>query len=56
VRFGGKGGEYLYITTVPLDAGMGLAVGKLPSERNSILQRTQSPVPGLNHPKTRFKL
>jgi sugar lactone lactonase YvrE len=56
VRFGGKDGEYLYITTVPLDAGMGLAVGKLPSERNSILQRTQSPVPGLNHPKTRFKL
>jgi sugar lactone lactonase YvrE len=56
VRFGGTGGEYLYITTVPLDAGMGLAVGTLPTERNSILQRTHSPAPGLGHPRTRFKL
>ncbi len=41
LRFGGSDGRDLYLTTVPLDAGAGLAKGRLPEAMNSKLLRTR---------------
>jgi sugar lactone lactonase YvrE len=56
VRFGGIGRRELFMTVVPLTAGAELARGRLPTERNSVLYRTQSPVPGCPVRRTRFHL
>jgi sugar lactone lactonase YvrE len=56
VRFGGVGGSELFVTTVPLTAGLDLAKGKLPTALDSVLYRTQSPVAGRVNSRTRFRL
>ena len=44
------------VTVVPLTAGAEIARGQLPSEPNSVLYRTRSPVPGRAVRKTRCRL
>ena len=56
VRFGGVDQHEIYMTVVPLTAGAQIARGELPSEPNSVLYRTRSPVPGRAIRKTRFRL
>jgi sugar lactone lactonase YvrE len=56
IRFGGTDYKDFYITTVPGDAGDGLAVGTLPEKQLSTLYRGRSNVAGLPIPPTRFKL
>ncbi len=46
IRFGGDDGRDLYLTTVPLEAGMEIAAGRWPSKPDSVLYRTRSPVAG----------
>jgi sugar lactone lactonase YvrE len=56
VRFGGADQHELFITVVPLTAGAEIARGQLPTEPNSVLYRTRSPVAGRAVRKTRFRL
>jgi sugar lactone lactonase YvrE len=56
VRFGGAGGREIFVTTVPLTAGLDLAKGKLPTAMDSVLYRAESPVAGRVNPRTRFRL
>jgi sugar lactone lactonase YvrE len=56
VRFGGADMRDVYITTVPGDAGETLKVGGVLTEKNSILCRGRSDVPGLPIAKARFDL
>ena len=56
VRFGGADQHELFMTVVPLTAGAEIARGQLPTERNSVLYRTRSPVPGRAVRRTHFRL
>jgi sugar lactone lactonase YvrE len=56
VRFGGADQHELFITVVPLTAGAEIARGQLPTQHNSVLYRTRSPVAGRAIRKTRFRL
>jgi sugar lactone lactonase YvrE len=56
VRFGGAGGHELFVTTVPLTAGLEIAKGNLPSALDSVLYRGPSPVAGRINARTRFRL
>jgi len=56
VRFGGADQHELFMTVVPLTAGADLARGQLPTEHNSVLYGTRSPVPGRAARRTRFRL
>ncbi len=56
LRFGGEDGRELYLTGVPPDAGDGLRVGTLPSERNSVLYHGRSPIAGAVAARTRFRV
>lgn len=56
IRFGGEDGRDLYLTTVPLEAGMEIAAGRWPSERDSVLYRTRAPVAGRALARPEFRL
>ncbi len=56
IRFGGGDGRDLYLTTVPLEAGMEIAAGRWPSKPDSVLYRTRSPVAGRLAAPLRFAL
>jgi sugar lactone lactonase YvrE len=56
VRFGGAEGRQLFVTTVPLTAGLEIAKGNLPTALDSILYRGPSPVPGRINSRTQFRL
>jgi sugar lactone lactonase YvrE len=56
IRFGGADQHELFITVVPLTAGADIARGELPTQRNSVLYRTRSPVAGRAVRRTRFRL
>lgn len=56
IRFGGDDGRGLYLTTVPLEAGMEITAGRWPSKPDSVLYRTRSPVAGRALPRPRFRL
>jgi sugar lactone lactonase YvrE len=54
IRFGGPDMRDCYINSVPAQGGDSLAVGVLPTARNSILYRGRSAVPGMPIPPARF--
>jgi len=56
ICFGGIDGRDLYVTTVPADAGDGIAQGKLPDTEASILYRARSDVAGQPIPPAGFRL
>jgi sugar lactone lactonase YvrE len=56
LRFGGADARDLYLTTVPPNAGDGLAEGKIPTEQNSVLFRTRTSIAGQPIGRTRFRL
>jgi sugar lactone lactonase YvrE len=56
VRFGGAEGRELFVTTVPLTAGLEIAKGNLPSALDSVLYRGPSPVAGRINARTQFRL
>jgi sugar lactone lactonase YvrE len=56
IRFGGDGGRDLFLTTVPLEAGMEITAGRWPSKPDSVLYRTPSPVAGRILPRPSFRL
>jgi sugar lactone lactonase YvrE len=56
IRFGGADGRDLYVTTVPLEAGMEIAAGRWPTAPDSVLYRTQAPVAGRIPPRPEFAL
>lgn len=56
VRFGGSDMRDCYITSVPAQGGDSLAVGVLPTERNSILYRGRSALPGMPITPARFRI
>jgi sugar lactone lactonase YvrE len=56
LRFGGHDGRDLYVSTVPGDAGAGIAVGKLPTRADSVLYRGRAPVTGQRLPRTQFNV
>jgi sugar lactone lactonase YvrE len=56
VRFGGAHGGELFVTTVPLTAGLEIAKGNLPSALDSVLYRGPSPVAGRINLRTQFHL
>jgi len=56
LRFGGADARDLYLTTVPPDAGDGLAKGELPTTQASVLYRTRTAVAGAPIGHTRFRL
>jgi sugar lactone lactonase YvrE len=56
VRFGGADGGEIFVTTVPLSAGLEIAKGNLPSALDSVLYRGPSPVPGRINARTQFRL
>lgn len=56
IRFFGPDMRDYYINAVYEGAGLELAVGKLPTEKNSIVYRGRSDVPGVPVPASRFNL
>lgn len=56
VRFGGPDGREIFVTTVPLTAGLEIAKGNLPSALDSVLYRGASPVAGRINLRTQFRL
>lgn len=56
VRFGGADLRDLYVTIVDPASAQALAEGRPLEERNSVLYRTRSPVPGARVERTRFTL
>ena len=56
VRFGGPDGCEIFVTTVPLTAGLEIAKGNLPSALDSVLYRGPSPVAGRINLRTQFPL
>jgi sugar lactone lactonase YvrE len=56
VRFGGEDGGEIFVTTVPLTAGLEIAKGNLPSALDSVLYRGRSPVAGRINLRTQFRL
>jgi sugar lactone lactonase YvrE len=56
VRFGGADGGEIFVTTVPLTAGLEIAKGNLPSALDSILYRGPSPVAGRIDARPQFRL
>jgi sugar lactone lactonase YvrE len=56
VRFGGPEGRELFVTTVPVTAGLEIAKGNLPTALDSVLYRGPAPVAGRINPRTQFRL
>jgi sugar lactone lactonase YvrE len=56
VRFGGTDGGEIFVTTVPLTAGLEIARGNLPAALDSVLYRGPSPVPGRINARPQFRL
>jgi len=56
IRFFGPDMRDYYINAVYVGAGLELAVGKLPTEKNSIVYRGRSDTPGVLVPPSRFRL
>jgi sugar lactone lactonase YvrE len=56
LRFGGEDGCTYFLNSVPSDGGDSLKDGKPLTERNSIMYRGRSSVPGLKIAPARFKL
>ena len=56
VRFGGADMQDLYVTIVEPSSAQALAEGRPLTERNSVLYRTRSPVPGAPVPRPEFAL
>lgn len=56
LRFGGADMQDLYVTVVDPDSAQALAEGRPLTERNSVLYRTRSPVPGVAIGRTSFAL
>jgi sugar lactone lactonase YvrE len=56
VRFGGPGGRDIFVTMVPLTAGLEIARGNLPSALDSVLYRGPGPLPGRINLRTEFRL
>jgi sugar lactone lactonase YvrE len=56
IRFFGQDSRDYYINTVPADSGLKLAVGELPTEKNSVLYRGRSDVPGVPVAAAHFEL
>ncbi len=56
MRFGGADSRDLYVTTVPLEAGMEITAGRWPSKPDSIIYRTRSSVAGRPIPRVQFRL
>jgi sugar lactone lactonase YvrE len=56
VRFGGPDGREIFVTTVPMTAGLEIAKGNLPTALDSVLYRGPAPLPGRSNPRTRFRL